>query len=160
MKKEDILLLITETLASDLAVLHAAATTAHEAAIHEENRPDNKYDTLSLEASYVAQGQANRAQEIKGALATYRGLTLHRFSDATPIRLTALVTLLAEDGTEKRVFIGPAAGGLQVTADGRGIVVITPQSPLGRELLGKSTGDSVMVGNGTAQKEFEIVEVS
>ena len=156
MKKEDILLLITETLAADLAVLHAAATTAHEAAIHEENRPDNKYDTLSLEASYVAQGQANRAREIEYALATYRGLTLQRFNDDTPIRLTALVTLAAADGTEKLVFLGPEAGGLQVTIDGEDVTVITPQSPLGRVLLGRCTGDSVVVGNGT---EFEIVEV-
>ena len=45
---------------------------AHAAATHEECQPDNKYDTTALEASYLAQGQANRAQEIRQGLEAYR----------------------------------------------------------------------------------------
>jgi transcription elongation GreA/GreB family factor len=132
-----------------------AAKTAHEAATHEENVPDNKYDTLSLEASYVAQGQANRAQELKRALQAYRTLVLQEFPDAAPIRLTALVKLEAEDGETKTVFIGPAEGGLKVTLADEEIMVITAGSPLGIELIGKCAGDAVNIG----KREFEIVEV-
>jgi len=56
MPKAQILKLIIQQLSHDLAVQFGAAKTAHEASIHEENIPDNKYDTLGLEASYVAQG--------------------------------------------------------------------------------------------------------
>lgn len=130
-----------------------AAKTAHEAAIHEENIPDNKYDTLSLEASYVAQGQANRAQELKHALQAYRDLSLLHFSEASSIRLTALVTLEAEDGTAKTFFIAPREGGLKVQLDGEEILVITPNSPLGSELIGKCLGDEVEI----AGSHYEIV---
>ena len=159
MKKERILQLIIDTLAVDLAVVFNAAKTAHEASIHQENMPDNKYDTLSLEASYVAQGQANRAQEIKRALDTYKSLSLRHFSADAAIRLTALVTLEAGDGTVKRVFIGPQAGGLKVVDDGEEVIVITPGSPLGIGLIGRVAGDVVSIGRGDGEKEFEIVDV-
>jgi transcription elongation GreA/GreB family factor len=160
MNKEQILRQIIAQLERDLAVLFSAARAAHEAAIHEQSLPDNEYDTLSLEASYVAQGQANRAQEIKLALETYRKLPLRSFAEDDAIRLTALVTLEAGDGTEKTVFIGPEAGGLCVTDAGREIIVITPHSPLGKGLIGKAAGDRVTLGSGAAQKEFEIAAVS
>jgi transcription elongation GreA/GreB family factor len=123
--------------------LSTAAKAAHEAAIHEQNIPDNKYDTLSLEASYVAQGQANRAQELKHALQAYRNLILQQFSEGSSIRLTALVTLEAEDQTVKTFFIGPQEGGLKLQLGGEEILVITPGSPLGSALIGKCLGDEV-----------------
>jgi transcription elongation GreA/GreB family factor len=147
--------LITERLAADLAVFSVAAKTAHEASIHEENIPDNKYDTLSLEASYVAQGQANRAQELKRALHAYRTLALQQFGEDAPIRLTALVTLEAQDGETRMLFIGPQEGGLKIQAEGEEILVITAGSPLGTDLIGKCAGDVVTIG----KKEFEIVKV-
>jgi transcription elongation GreA/GreB family factor len=159
MNKTHLLQLILEQLAHDLAVQFNAAITAHEASTHAENIPDNKYETLALEASYVAQGQANRAQEIKRALATYKQLPLQRFDDDSAIRLTALVTLVDADATTRRFFIGPLEGGMRVVDQLAEIVVITPASPLGRALIGKTVGDLIRIGLGTSSKEFEIVEV-
>ncbi|MBC7963707.1 MAG: transcription elongation factor GreAB, partial [Steroidobacteraceae bacterium] len=107
MNKAHLLQMIISRLAQDLALLLNAAKTAHEASTHEENIPDNKYETLALEASYVAQGQANRAQEIKLALEAYKQLSLQHFDHDSAIRLTALVTLEGEDGSGRTVFIGP-----------------------------------------------------
>ena len=147
--------MIIQSLTEDLTVLSVAARTAHEASIHEENIPDNKYDTLSLEASYVAQGQANRAQELKRALHAYQTLALQQFQGDAAIRLTALVTLEAEEGAVKVLFIGPQEGGLKLQLDGEEILVITAGSPLGSELIGKCLGESVRIGKVT----FEIVGV-
>lgn len=155
-KKKQLHRLIIERLSEDLAVLSTAARTAHEAAIHEENIPDNKYDTLSLEASYVAQGQANRAQELKRALHAYRNLTLQQFNEGSSIRLTALVTLEAEDGAVKTFFIGPQEGGLKLQFGDEEILVITASSPLGSELIGKCLGDQVELGSAC----YEIVDLS
>ena len=74
MTKIELLATIINSLEADLALFFAAAKAAHEAATHEECAPDNKYDTTALEASYIAQGQANRAQEIRVALEGYRNL--------------------------------------------------------------------------------------
>ena len=158
-KKKRIHKLIIDRLAADLAVFSGAAKTAHEASKDPENIPDNKYDTLSLEASYVAQGQANRAQEIKRALHAYRTLELQSFSEDAPIRLTALVTLEAEDGETRILFIGPEEGGLKLSLDGAEILVITPNSPLGNDLIGKCVGDQVNLGINRSKRDFEIVQV-
>jgi len=160
MDKTNIIRLITVQLTRDLAVQFKAAITAHEASTDSENIPDNKYETLALEASYVAQGQANRAQEIKRALETYKQLTLQQFDDVSPIRLTALVSLAADDAASRTVFIGPLEGGMKVIdpLTGTEIVVITPASPLGRSLIGKTVGNTVITG--IDGKNFEIVAVS
>lgn len=157
MSKERIIKEILAVLSADLTVLSTAARAAHEAATHAECLPDNKYDTTALEASYIAQGQANRAQEIRIALESYRTLKLHGFDDDTPIRLTALVTLEGEEGNVRRLFLGPQAGGMKIADSGGEVVVITPGSPLGRSLLGLRTGDEVRIGDDAAA--FTIVTV-
>lgn len=159
MSKEPIIREIIRALSADLTVLSTASRAAHAAATHAECLPDNKYDTTALEASYIAQGQANRAQEIRVALECYRTLTLHTFDDDTPIRLTAQVTLEGEDGETRRFFLGPQAGGLKIGDDAGEIVVITPGSPLGRSLLGLRTGDEVKAGDAAAALSFTIVAV-
>jgi transcription elongation GreA/GreB family factor len=162
MNKPDLLRLIIEQLTDDLAVQFNAALAAHEASTHEENIPDNKYETLALEASYVAQGQANRAQEIRRALETYKQLTPQNYDDNSTIGLTALVSLSGDDDTTRTVFVGPLEGGMKVVdpLTGAEIVVITPASPLGRDLIGRTTGDLVRIGVGSAAREFEIAGVS
>jgi len=159
MTKEELLQRIVALLNDDLALLTVAARAAHAAATHEECIPDNKYDTTALEASYIAQGQANRAQEIRGALAGYRALALRTFDDETPIRLTALVTLEDEEGKLKRFFLGPEAGGLKIVDAGGEIVVITPASPLGRALIGRVAGDEIESGREEGGRSYTIVAV-
>jgi transcription elongation GreA/GreB family factor len=162
MDKDHILRLIIEQLAHDLSVQFNAALSAHEASTHEENIPDNKYETLALEASYLAQGQANRAQELRLALEAYKQLPLVPCSDRGEIGLGALVSLQTDDAVSRTFFIGPLEGGMKVTAPETGteITVITPASPLGRELIGSRVGERVAIGVGGHSKEFAIVEVT
>lgn len=154
MNKSVLLQQIIARLAHDLELLLAAAKAAHAAATHEENIPDNKYATLALEASYLAQGQANRASEIRRAIEAYKQLDGRPSAEGT-VRLGALVELEGE-GATKVVFIGPLEGGLKITHAGREVLVITPASPLGRELLEKTVGEGVEAAGG----DYEIVDVS
>jgi transcription elongation GreA/GreB family factor len=160
MNKKLILNKIIALLTEDLKILTEAARTAHAAATHEECVPDNKYDTTGLEASYVAQGQANRAQDIRRALEIYKAMVLQPFDEETPIRLTALVSLEDENGNSRKIFLGSEAGGLKLIDGDAEYIVITPESPLGKALLGKVCDDEVCVGQGEGQKTFTIVDVS
>jgi transcription elongation GreA/GreB family factor len=83
-------------------------------------------------------------------------MPLVRFDDDAPIRLSALVSLEAEDGEVRTVFIGPQEGGLKLKLPDREIMVITAASPLGAQLIGKVIGDLVGIGN----RDFEVVSVS
>jgi transcription elongation GreA/GreB family factor len=158
MNKTELVQRIIAQLTHDLKVFSTAAKAAHEAATHEENQPDNKYDTLALEASYVAQGQANRAQELRQSINVYRQLQL--ISGTETVCLTSLVTIEAENGTRKVVFIGPREGGLKIEYENTEIMVISPTSPLGRELIGKCPGDTAVIATGSKSVEYDIVAVS
>lgn len=158
MNKENLRAQIITRLETDHALLLQAAKAAHAAASHNENIPDNKYDTRGLEASYIAQEQANRAEEIRQALQAFQQLTLQTFSAMSPIRLTALVQLKDDEGRSRLVFLGPAAGGLRLEFDKEKIMVITPASPLGRKLIGKQCGDLIELEIGTV-REYEIASV-
>ena len=159
MDKHHILSGIIANLEADLALFTAAAKTAHQAATHEQCQPDNKYDTTALEASYVAQGQANRAQEIRAGLESYRNLTLQAFDDDSLIRLTALVTLEDQQGNQRLLFLGPHGGGMKVMLGQREVVVITPGSPLGRGLLGRQVGDELQAAEHGLAATFTVVEI-
>ena len=138
-------------------MLLQAASAAHAAATHEENVPDSKYETLSVEASYIAQGQANRAQEISLAIDRFRSLELKNFTADSSIRLGALVLLEDGDSQQRLILLAPAAGGLKLKHAGTEIMLISPESPLGRELLGKKCGDDFELTMAGALREYEIL---
>ncbi|TLM63671.1 MAG: transcription elongation factor GreAB [Deltaproteobacteria bacterium] len=160
MTKPQLVVAIIARLESDLALFTAAARQAHAAATHEECQPDNKYDTTALEASYLAQGQANRAQEIRQGVEAYRALELQAFDADTPIRQSALVTLADAAGGERRLFIGPRAGGMKLADPAGEIVVITPASPLGKRLLGLTVGDELPGPDAGTGTRYTVVAVS
>ncbi|WP_019409283.1 GreA/GreB family elongation factor [Pseudomonas psychrophila] len=148
-----------EQLAIDLDVLQRAAQTAYEAATHKENIAENKYDTLGLEASYLATGQARRVEEIRLALKNCQAMTLTPFNPAQGIQVGALVRLEADNGNEQWLFLAPEAAGLKLDHDGHTVTVITPRAPLGAALLGKQMDDDVQINVGGAVQGFVVCEV-
>jgi transcription elongation GreA/GreB family factor len=40
-------------------------------------------------------------------------------------------------------FLGPSAGGTEVVHEKRTVLVLTPQSPLGAQLMGRKAGDKL-----------------
>lgn len=150
MNKSSVRDAIVSELRAELARQTAAAQLARDEAISEESRPENKYDTHSQEAAYLAEGQARLAAEIAGNISLYSTLPLPDFSAETPIAVGALVKVELRS-RPTWYFLGPRAGGLEVTVDDTSILVLTPQSPLGRQLLGKRVGDSVPAPGGTAK---------
>lgn len=159
MNKTAVHLLMLEKLDIDLDVLQRAAQTAYEAATHAENIAENKYDTLGLEASYLATGQARRVEEIRQALKNGRGMPLTAHSAAQGIQIGALVNLEAENGSGQWLFLAPDAAGLKLNHDGRTVTVITPRSPLGAALLGKQLDDEVQINVAGAVQTFTVCEI-
>jgi transcription elongation GreA/GreB family factor len=57
-------------------------------------------------------------------------------------------------------FIGPRAGGTEVDVGGAAVLVITPQSPLGRQLMGRQQGDRLQLDLGGKHSECLIASVA
>jgi transcription elongation GreA/GreB family factor len=143
-------------LRDDLARLERAHEAALEGATHAEARPENAKDTRALEQSYLARGQSFRVDDLRRAVTEVATMPLTAFTEATPVGLGALVTAL-EDETERVFFIAPHGGG---SALARGAVqVVTPSSPLGRALVGRTAGDVCEIEAGGRTRELEIATV-
>lgn len=137
----------------------AATLRAYETATHEESIAENKYDTLGLEAAYLAQGQARRLAECEADLMAFQNLAPRTFAPDDNIAIGALVQIEDTDGETRFLLLGPAAGGLKVSWSGLDIVVITPHAPLGKALLKAAVGDEVVVPLGAKQKRYEIIAI-
>ncbi|MCM8537743.1 MAG: GreA/GreB family elongation factor [Lentisphaeraceae bacterium] len=141
---------------SDLKSATEAVNMAYESATHEENVSECKYDTKGLEASYLVQGQARRVEELEESI---EAIVAVKVLPVFKIMLSALICLENEMGQHEWLFILPASGGLKINFDDKEITLVTPISPLGRELIGKTLGTSISVLLGNKKKEYRILEV-
>jgi transcription elongation GreA/GreB family factor len=154
--------LVTKIIASldgELALYAKAARAAHAEATHEQSKAESKYDTRGLEASYLARGQSRQAAEVGQAIHEFESLTLRKFGPKEAIDLTAVVELEAKS-ERSFYFIGPRAGGTEIIHEKKEVLVITPQSPLGQQLLGKKQGDRLQFELGGLRNDFQVVSVS
>lgn len=152
---------IIHQLRQELARQTSAAESARDEAISEESRADSKWDTHSQEAAYLAEGQAKLAVEIGESIALYENLPLPDFGPGDPLALGALVELEAVT-TQQRTWylLGPRAGGLELALDAHPVLLLTPQSPLGRQLIGRRVGDTVRFPDTAATVTHRIVSVA
>ncbi|WMN16028.1 GreA/GreB family elongation factor [Pseudomonas piscis] len=159
MNKQSVYQLILQQLQDDLLIALRAAQTAYETATHEESVAENKYDTLGLEAAYLAAGQSRRVEEIRQALGLWQNLVLRPGDAQSSIQVGSLLGLEDERGREQWLFLGPDAAGLKVRVVGQMVTVITPRSPMGQGLLGKFEGDEVEIVVAGSRQQFTVTEV-
>lgn len=159
MDKAIIIQLIIDHLRQALLAGTHAARASSAAATDPDSRAENKYDTRSLEASYLARGQALRVAETTEALAAFTSLQPRAFGPADPILEGALVELRGPDG-RFFCFIGPAAGGTEIPLDATTtIMVVTRSSPLGSRLLRQTAGATIELSPGRPSSRLHIVSV-
>jgi transcription elongation GreA/GreB family factor len=150
---------IVAQLQSELDLQARAAQDSRDEATSTENKAEGKYDMRSQEAAYLAEGQARLASEIAESIALYRTLELPDFSKGRPAALGALVTLETK-GRRAIYFLGPRNGGLEINHEGSTCLVVSPSSPLGRQLLGRVAGDSVQLPGRTGPVAHRVVELA
>lgn len=137
----------------------AAAQRAYETATDEENEAENKYDTLGLEASYLAHGQSKRVAECEADLIKFKKLQATEFEDNSPISIGDLVCIENLQGVERYLLLSPVAGGLCVNYNGMEITLVTPDSPIGQALCRRFVGDDIDVIINNDIKHYQISAV-
>jgi predicted ATPase len=138
--KAELLECIREELRTRLDRLMRAAREAHQAATDPGSKAEGKYDTRSLEASYLASGQSRQVDELAEALRIFEALTLTDFGVGEPIDAGAWVEVALASG-KASFLLAPAAGGMEIPDGASEITVLTPDSPLYRKLSGLRVGD-------------------
>lgn len=150
---------VLERLAEDLLQAEKAVRTAHEAATHEENIAENKYDTLGLEAAYLATGQARRAEAIRQAMANWHQFRPSPYDASRGIQLGAVVCLVDSNDRQQQLFLGPDGGSMKLLRGAQTVQVISTDAPLGKALLGKCEGDEVSIQVASIRQRLEVLRV-
>ena len=120
--------------------LTRAAKDAHAAATDPGSKAESKYDTRSLEASYLAAGQARQLEDLARDVSLFDAATLPDLAIDDPVDAGALVEADLH-GESTWFLLAPAGGGLEITHDGIEITLLTPESALYQKLLGLRVGD-------------------
>jgi hypothetical protein len=149
---------IIATLTAESEGYARSARAAHSEATDEQSRAENKYDTRGLEASYLARGQSRQALEVIEAIQHFGAMGVRQYAEGQPADLGALLEL---QGGGERIFyfIGPRSGGMEVMHEGHAVLVITPQSPLGQQLVGKKIGDRLRVPMAGPGEEYRVAAI-
>jgi transcription elongation GreA/GreB family factor len=136
-----------------------AAMRAYNTATDGENVAENKYDTLALEASYLAHGQAQRVTQCEADISAFKKLSVLNRSNYFSVRLGAFVELIDDQDKVKYFFLGPSAGGLKVTVCQKEVTIVTPGSPLGSALMDRQLNDEISVKIANQVINYEIVMI-
>ncbi|RPJ35845.1 MAG: transcription elongation factor GreAB [Verrucomicrobiaceae bacterium] len=144
---------IRAELKASLERLSKAAMDAHAAATDPDSKAEGKYDTRSLEASYLAAGQARQVDELAAAVRIFETFALPDFVREDAIDAGALVEVEMRGETSLLLLV-PAAGGMVIAEEGQEITLLTPASALYRKLLGMRAGDFL------EEDDLLVIEVS
>ncbi len=123
--------------------MEAAAAEAREGATPAEKRDSAR---VAQESSNLARGhkaRLDRASEELGVLERFRPPQL-----AAPARVAVGAVVEVEDGDEGRTFfLAPVGAGIELSGPGGDgfLSVVTPASPVGRAVLGRTVGDTIEV---------------
>lgn len=122
--------------------LEQAARDAHAAATDPDAQAESKYDTRSLESSYLASGQELQLEQLRSELRLFENFIFPDFEIDDPIAAGAMVEVI-DDDSPAWFLLSPAAGGLELEFDDLPLTVLTPESSLFGQLLGMRTGDAL-----------------
>jgi transcription elongation factor GreA len=123
------------------------AARIHEAKQHGDLSENAEYEDAKNEQAFVE----GRIQSLEALLKNAILIDEHHSTDHVQIGST--VTVESSDGKEKYTIVGSAEAS---PPDGR----ISNESPLGRTLLGRRKGDTVMVTAPAGELSFKIVGIS
>lgn len=158
-EKQQLIQALLERLRGEYETLLAAQRATQEGATHEEAKPENDKDTRALEQTYLARGQATRVVQLRADLTQLERLRPRPYSEDSKLGLSAIVELEDPDGAHQLYFLVPSGAG-EVIDSSRGLVkVVTPESPLGRALVGARLGDDIELQSPKGKRIMSLVAV-
>jgi hypothetical protein len=144
MNKSEIVQLILDRLREEFESRSRVSKITREGGNDAESKAEGKYDTLAIEENYLADGLARQALSAAEAIAEIEKMPLRIFAGDAPIDLGALVEI-EFPGAREWFFLAPSGGGTEVPHEGTTVTAITPESPLGSQLIGSRVGDQTTV---------------
>jgi transcription elongation GreA/GreB family factor len=132
--KHRIINAVIRELETELARLNQANEHTTRSAVQSAPRAESQRDTSGLESAYLAHGYAQQCKTLTRQIQELKALEIEDFT-WQEIDVGAVVEVEMNGETDCYILLN-CGGGTQITIDGQTIIVITPESPLGRQLMG------------------------
>ena len=140
--KQDVLEHIIGKVHDTTKTAQDSAMRARQAAIDAPGRNQSRYDCTKEEQSYLADALNIRGEQLSREALILR--RLHLPSNPERVDVGSLIYTADTFGLNY-YFILPNSGGETVEMnDGKEVMVMTPESPLAREMIGKRKGDAFL----------------
>ena len=169
MNKKNLLTQLITQLQQEIDATLNAVNEAHALASHEQSKPENQYDTLALEAAYLAHGQSERIAELQRQIMLLNHFEFLDYTEESRITVGALVLIQELEGSSVAVgpqwfWLLPVAGGKVLSFNSTSlneaeVRTITAKAPLAEKLLGCYVGGEILLNLGHKKKQFEIIEL-
>lgn len=144
---------VLEKLSYDEEQIDLQLKTTRQLAIESPGRMQSRYDSSKQELSYLVDSHQERLNQIKKEQVLLKNFKLGLAGDEIK---TGDIVKVGSDSNQCFYFILPCGGGKVIeTLDFRQVTVITPLSPLGKLLLGKVEGDSLVFSG----KDLEVIQI-
>ena len=140
--KQQIMNHVISELLETKEVLKRQTQETRQASIMAEGPMQSRYDSMKSEMDWLSHGLALAGEKTRRYIEELQGLDL---GTTDVVKAGAIVTV-QYDGTEKSevYFVIPGGSGIKKIGDDVEVTVIMPDSPIGKALLWKRTGDSFM----------------
>ena len=136
--------------------LESAAKSNKDFATDQEFKAESKYDTRSLEASYLASAELSRVEDLKLEIQMLEEVDLKMSAKSSEICIGSLVELRHKD-QDRNYFLIPTSGGTLLKVADKVVLVVSVFSPLGDGLLGLKAGDEFEVETPKETRLYQVL---
>ena len=101
--KRSLMQAVLAAIDAECATIASAVNVATDGATNEESKPEGKYDTRALEASYLAGAQAERLRELRASREFLANLPIKNFGPDDSIGPSAIVALKYQQQSQQKL---------------------------------------------------------
>ena len=114
------------------------------------------HDTSKVELGWLLDGMSRRIEGIKDASdGVDKAISASAFQANEGVVSVGSLVVVSNESSEMIYFLVPLGEGRAIEHEGKQILFLSPSAPLGRQLLGKEEGDTVILKG----QQFEISQV-
>jgi transcription elongation GreA/GreB family factor len=154
--KEQLLNELISKMKTELQDLENAAKANKDFATDQEFKAESKYDTRSLEASYLASAEAKRVEDLKLEIQMLEEVDVKASEKSDEVCIGSLVKLRHQD-QERSYFLIPTSGGTILNFQERPVLVVSVFSPLGSAILGLKVGEQCEVETPKEMRSYQVI---
>ncbi len=152
--KQTILDAVIQTLEEELELRLNANAQSNAGAAFSAANAEKQRDTTGFEAAHLARGHAMFAMELRHQIDELKAMPVEDFT-GQEVDVGAIVEVDL-DGEVDLYLLLNCGGGTEASAEGQTVTVVTPESPLGAQLMGNIEADPRFMGIG-ARVGFNVV---